>query len=60
MNVLAMVEQGTIPHSVLPTGKTVFLRNRLYDWLLSKDPTIEGNSLNTNGEQVIPSFYDAG
>ena len=34
------VEQNVIPHSILPNGDIVFLRNLIYKWLESLDPTL--------------------
>ena len=58
-NILEMVEQCSIPHSLLPTGKPVFLKGRIYDWLISRDPTALSNDESTEQDTTeggIPQF----
>lgn len=57
-NILKMIKQNSIPYSLLPTGKPVFLKRRIYDWLVSKDST--ALDIKKNKEQdmygVMPEF----
>lgn len=58
-NILKMVEEHSIPYSLLPTGKPVFLKTRIYDWLISRDPTALSNDETTGvdaTEGCIPLF----
>lgn len=38
-NIIKMTQENTIPHSLLPDGTLLFSRKRLYNWILSLDPT---------------------
>ena len=48
-NIIKMTKEKTIPHSVLPDGTLLFSRNRLYNWILSLDPTSS-----TQTGEIIP------